>query len=70
MGFLIADFLAGFLHWFEDTYMDYCMNTGIPLIDQISQENELHHYFPRTILASSDLESMQITGPGFLLILF
>ena len=51
LGFIFADIITGGFHWFEDTYLDYCID--IPLINKIAKENEMHHYFPRSILAYS-----------------
>lgn len=55
IGFVLADIGSGIIHWFEDTYFDYCID--IPIISDISKDNELHHYFPRTIIAYSYLEN-------------
>ena len=46
LGFILADFVAGIFHWYEDTY--FCIN--IPLLRNIAKNNELHHYFPRSII--------------------
>ena len=54
LGFFIADIVGGFFHWFEDRYINYC--TTIPIIKDIAEDNELHHYFPRAILAYSYTE--------------
>jgi len=54
IGFFLADFLSGLFHWIEDTYLDYCIN--IPILKDISKGNEMHHYFPRAILAYSYVE--------------
>lgn len=59
IGFLLADFLSGFFHWFEDTYMNYCIS--IPVLSNVSKHNELHHYFPRSLIAYSYLEHIQVT---------
>ncbi len=71
-GFLLADFVTGFFHWFEDTYLDYCIN--IPFLDNIAKDNELHHYYPRSILAYSIFEnlffSLIITISVLLILLF
>lgn len=49
IGFLIADLFTGTFHWFEDTYLDYCLD--IHFFGEIAKENEMHHYFPRSIIA-------------------
>ena len=67
IGYILADFLAGFVHWFEDTYLDY--NSNIPFLNEISKHNELHHYFPRTIVSYSYLENI-ISPLVILLIIF
>ena len=66
LGFLLADILSGMFHWFEDTYLDYCID--IPFINQISKDNELHHYFPRSILAYSYLDNITVSLPIFIII--
>jgi len=60
-GFLLADLEGGLFHWFEDTYLDYCID--IPILSNIAKDNEMHHYFPRGIIAYSDIESMIYTFP-------
>ena len=67
IGFLLADFLTGIFHWFEDTYLDYCLS--FPIFGDIAKDNEMHHYFPRSILAYSYLENIYITFAGTLAIL-
>ena len=61
IGFFIADILGGIIHWFEDTYLSYCVN--IPILSYVSKENELHHYYPRSILSYSYLELLTYTLP-------
>lgn len=61
IGFFLADFVSGFGHWIEDTYLSYC--TKIPLLSGIAKDNEMHHYYPRLIVSCSTLESMQVTTP-------
>jgi len=68
IAFFITDILAGFFHWFEDRYIDYC--TNIPIIKDIAEDNELHHYFPRAILAYSYAENMIITTIIAIIIIF
>jgi hypothetical protein len=46
-------------HWFEDTYLDYCID--IPILSDISKDNELHHYFPRAITAYSYFENSKFS---------
>ena len=61
IGFLLADILTGIFHWFEDTYLDYC--TNIPIVSDISKDNELHHYFPRAIVGYSYYENISLSLP-------
>ena len=68
IGFALADILTGAGHWFEDTYLDYCIDT--PIIGSISKDNELHHYFPRSIIAYSYLDNISIALPVTILLLF
>jgi ubiquitin-conjugating enzyme E2 variant len=48
LGYLLADFLGGVFHWFEDTYLPYC--TKVPFLSGIAKSNEMHHYYPRLIV--------------------
>jgi len=59
LGFILADLVAGLFHWFEDTYLDYCIN--IPFIGKIAKDNEMHHYFPRSMLEKSSFENILTT---------
>lgn len=61
VGFLLADLLTGTVHWFEDSYLGYCID--LPVLDNIAKDNELHHFFPRSILAYSYFEHMSIPLP-------
>lgn len=56
VGFFVADFISGFGHWFEDTYLDYCNDW--PIISEIAKHNEMHHFLPRSILAFSFLDNI------------
>ena len=73
IGFLLADLLTGMAHWFEDSYLGYC--NDLPILGTIAKDNELHHYFPRSILAYSYLEHltfampMTLTAVGLLFVL-
>ena len=67
VGILIADILTGLFHWFEDTYLDY--GISIPIISEIAKDNEMHHYFPRNLLAESYLENCWFSLPGTVFIL-
>ena len=67
IGFILADLITGGFHWFEDTYLDYCID--IPIISTIAKDNELHHYFPRSIIAYSYLDHISVTLPLTIIIL-
>jgi hypothetical protein len=56
LAILVADFGSGLLHWFEDTYIHYC--TRVPFFKDIAQDNEMHHYYPRSIVYKSYVENM------------
>jgi len=70
IGFFLADIFTGTFHWFEDTYLSYCSN--IPIISEIAKDNELHHYFPRSMIAYSYLDHILYSLPPalFAIILF
>ena len=61
LGYIFADIITGTVHWFEDSYLDYC-NT-IKFLSSISKANELHHYFPRSMLVHTDFETFK---PNFI----
>jgi ubiquitin-conjugating enzyme E2 variant len=63
---LLADFITGFFHWFEDSYLPYC--TKFPIFRDIAKDNVLHHYFPRAMLAYSNLEHCHYSLPATILI--
>jgi len=60
-GFLLADFITAIFHWFEDTYLDY--DCKLPFFSDIAKHNEMHHYFPRSIIAYSIYENIDTTIP-------
>jgi len=68
LGLLIADILAGFFHWFEDTYLDYCIK--IPLLTKIANDNEMHHYYPREIVMQPWYITCKVTFMLSVIILF
>jgi hypothetical protein len=71
LGLIIADILCGFLHWFEDNYIDYCVD--IPILNDIARHNEMHHYFPRSMFVYTNIEHAKYTLPmaiGFILFLY
>jgi hypothetical protein len=66
IGYFLADLLTGMVHWFEDSYLEYCID--LPIIGDIAKDNELHHYFPRSIIAYSYFEHMMIAIPMTLIV--
>ena len=58
LAFLLADFITGIFQWIEDTYLDYCID--IPFISDIAKDNDMHHYFPRSIVAYSYWENTRV----------
>jgi energy-converting hydrogenase Eha subunit G len=67
IGYILADLAAGIFHWFEDSYLDYCID--IPIISDIAKDNEMHHYFPRSIVSYTYLENMYVTFPSTIILL-
>lgn len=67
IGFLLADIITGSFHWFEDTYLDYCVD--LPFIGDIAKDNELHHYFPRSMLAYSYYDNVTVSLPAIIIML-
>ena len=61
LGFIVADLFTGAGHWLEDSYLGYC--TKIPILLEIAEDNEMHHYFPRGVLAYSYLDHLQYSLP-------
>ena len=57
LGYILADLLTAFSHWIEDTYIDY--NSKIPFVKELAKDNELHHYFPRSIVGRSYFENIK-----------
>lgn len=58
LAYLLADFFTGVFHWFEDSYLDYCIS--IPFISDIAKDNDMHHYFPRSTLLYSYWENTRL----------
>lgn len=67
IGFIVADIFTGTIHWLEDTYLSYCIN--FPILSSISKDNEMHHYFPRSILAYSYLDHLTLSLPFVIMML-
>ena len=66
-GIIIVDLLVGFFHWIEDTY--FCYSSSNSIIREIAQDNDLHHYYPRSILSYSYFENCTVTIPLVIIIL-
>lgn len=47
VGAVLGDVLAATFHWFEDNYLPAC--SSWPGLSAIAKDNEMHHFFPRTI---------------------
>ena len=56
---LVVDFAAALLHWFEDNYLYY--DFPFPFLNQISKDNEMHHFMPRVITYYSFMESVYVS---------
>jgi len=66
IGYLLADLFTGFFHWLEDTYLDY--DCEIPILKDLAKHNEIHHFFPRTIVGYSYWENITTTAPFIFLL--
>jgi ubiquitin-conjugating enzyme E2 variant len=53
---LLADFLTGIVHWFEDRYMD---SFSLNLLDSLAKENDLHHKQPTAMTLSTGWTNMK-----------
>lgn len=58
LGIIFADFSTILFHWFEDTYLSYCLS--LPILSQIARENEMHHYLPFLTVSSLYFESIDL----------
>jgi len=66
LGALLADFLAAFFHFYEDTYLP---NTNDPgPMGEIARTNELHHALPFAMASIPRLSNITVTFPLSLLI--
>ena len=52
---IIADFVVGFVHWMEDTYLDGMMEYLGFINEHIAKPNVLHHVDPRHMTKSTVL---------------
>ncbi|MEE9381366.1 MAG: fatty acid desaturase CarF family protein [Hyphomonadaceae bacterium] len=48
-GLLLADFISGLFHWFEDRYG----NPDWPVLGHTIRQNQQHHFTPRSFLAGT-----------------
>lgn len=56
IAWLLADFLTGVVHWFEDRYMDkYSLN----FLNSLAEENDLHHRKPTAMTLNSGWTNMR-----------
>ncbi|MEO0983457.1 MAG: fatty acid desaturase CarF family protein [Pseudomonadota bacterium] len=64
-GLLLADFLSGVFHWFEDRYG----NPKWPVLGHTIRQNQQHHFTPRSFLSGSTFarnKEVWAIGLGFL----
>jgi len=61
IAWLLADFLTGAIHWFEDRYMD---QFSLNFLNSIAEENDLHHNKPTAMTLSSGWVNMR-SGAAF-----
>lgn len=53
---MLADFLSGVVHWWEDRYLK---TTREGILGRIARDNELHHQRPRAMLANPVWDNME-----------
>jgi hypothetical protein len=75
IGILIADFITGIFHWFEDQYLndDCFLCRKFSFIKSISDDNNIHHKDPQDITKYNMLENTKnsfIIALPVILILF
>lgn len=59
LGLAAADFLTASMHWFEDVYLFYGRFQDSVLLRGIVEQNELHHFYPRAMLALDPIENIR-----------
>lgn len=59
LSIIFTDILVGIGHWIEDTWFSYCLN--FPILGDIAKENEMHHYFPRSVCATTYIENISVS---------
>jgi len=69
---IVADLGTGVMHWFEDTYLNTEVDTGItPLNDYfrvVAADNDRHHSDPQSMLQYNYLENLSTSAPPVLAI--
>lgn len=56
-GYILADFISGVGHWFEDTYLQ----TNAPIIGKIAIANQMHHLRPTLMCHFGYFETIKST---------
>lgn len=56
---LLADFIGGIVHWFEDLYLDG--DSRFQFINRVSRDNDLHHSDPTALTRISFWENIDTT---------
>ena len=56
IAWLLADWLTGFVHWFEDRYMD---SFSLNFLNSLAEENDLHHRKPTAMLLNTGWINMR-----------
>lgn len=54
---LLADFITGIFHWFEDRYLDE--TTSLEFFQGVAQDNKQHHTFPTALCMVTWWENMR-----------
>jgi hypothetical protein len=57
IAWLMADFITGVFHWFEDRYLDE--TTSLEFFQGVAQENKQHHQYPTALCMVSWWENMR-----------
>lgn len=57
IAWLLADFITGLVHWFEDKYLDH--NKTLNFLTSIAEDNDLHHKKPTAMTQSSGWTNMK-----------
>jgi ubiquitin-conjugating enzyme E2 variant len=57
VAWLLADFITGIVHWWEDRYLDSENSSGF--LKSIAEDNELHHKKPTAMTQSTGWSNIQ-----------